>query len=219
MKRSAQLLLTFTLIFILAGCSLFRSQKTGTLFSFEYEGNTYEIAGYTNEEGESTNYLTFREQNNLVFRAVDHHRSGIIDQVLSGSITVEEANDIYQAGIRIAMEQGLFKNIDRYRTFEFKYDNYQLMVETYQIREGEFHNRFVIFNLNWDLVAVYWDDDSDGTVDRTDSGDLGMDVVQNLYSIVLDRAGDANRLIETDSGQIIISKNSRPNNGLAGIYE
>lgn len=219
MKRSAHLLLTFTLISILAGCSLFRSQQTGTLFSFEYEGKVYDISGYTNEVGESVNYLTYRDNNDLVFRAVDHHRSGVIDQVVSGSITVKEANIIYQAGIRIAMEQDLYKNIDRYRTFEFKYDDYQLMVETYQKREGEFHNRFVIFDLNWELEASYWDDNSDGTIDRIDTGDLDMDTVQNLYSLALDRAGDADRLNETDSGQIIISKNSKLNNNLAGVSQ
>ena len=57
MKHSAKLLLPLVLLFFIAGCSMFRTQQTGTMFTFEYEGKTYEIAGYTNEVGESANYL------------------------------------------------------------------------------------------------------------------------------------------------------------------
>lgn len=219
MKRPVQLLLTFTLVFILASCSLFRSQQSGTLFPFEYEGKTYEIAGYISEVGKSANYLTYREQDNVIFRAVDHNRTGVIDQVVSGSISVTEANKIYQAGIQIAVERNMFKNIDRNRTFESKYGDYQLMVETYQKREGEFHNRFILFNLKWELIAVYWDDDSDGSVDRSESGDLDLDTAQNLYRIVLDKAKESRRLLETDDNQFIISKNTKRNKELIGVSQ
>jgi len=82
MKHSAKLLASLILLFFVAGCSMFRTQQSGTLFSFNYEGKTYEIAGYTNSAGESANYLTYRENESVQFRAVDHNRSGIIDQIM-----------------------------------------------------------------------------------------------------------------------------------------
>lgn len=196
---------------------MFRTQQSGTLFSFEYEGETYEIAGFTNEAGESANYLTHRENENVAFRAVDHNRTGIIDQIVSGSISMLEANEIYQAGIQIAIEKDLFKNINRNRTYETKYDDYQLMVETYLKREGEFHNRFLIFNLQWELIATFWDDDSDGAIDRRESGEIEIDPAQDLYSIVLERAEESGRLIETDDSQRIIKKNLKRDKNIARV--
>jgi len=61
MKYSAKFIVPLILIFFVTGCSMFRTQQSGTLFTFNYEGKTYEIAGYTNSEGESANYLTYRE--------------------------------------------------------------------------------------------------------------------------------------------------------------
>jgi len=219
MKHSAKLLASLILLFFVAGCSMFRTQQSGTLFSFNYEGKTYEIAGYTNSAGESANYLTYRENESVQFRAVDHNRSGIIDQIMSGSISIMEANKIYQAGIRIAMEKDLFKNIQRDRTFEVAYNEYQLLVETYQKRKGEFHNRFILFDLNWELIGSFWDDDSDGELERVESGDVELDFAQNLYSIALQRAGESNRLHETDENQKIISKNSSRSRELAGVSQ
>jgi len=217
MKNSAKLLLPLILLIFIASCSMFRTQQTGTLFTFEYEGKTYEITGYTNEVGESANYLTHRDQNNVVFRAVDHSRSGIIDQIVSGSVTVMEANEIYQFGIQIAMEQDLFKNIDRNRTFESEYGDYRMMVETYQKQKGKFHNRFLLYDLNWELIGVFWDDDSDGTIDRSEAGNMEMESAQNLYTIALERAEESERLIETDESRIIISKNQKRYNKIAGV--
>lgn len=219
MKYSARILYPLLILFFAAGCSLFRPQPSGTLFTFNHDGKTYEIAGYVNEAGESANYLTYREKENVVFRAVDQNRSGIIDRIISGSISVLEANEIYQAGIQIAMENDLFKTIERNRTFEVKYGDYQLMVESYQKRKGQFHNRFVLFDLNWNLKGIYWDDDSNGTIDRTDAGDLEMDLVRELYYVAIERAGEQNRLEKTDEDQMIIRTNDKRQKDLAGVYD
>jgi hypothetical protein len=44
-----------------------------------------------------------------------------------------------------------------------------------------------------------------------------MDRVQELYSIAIQRAGEENRLDETDDGQLIIRTNKKRQNGLAGV--
>ena len=211
MKKSARYILPLILIIFLSGCSMFRSQEAGSLFLFEYQGKMYEIAGHTNEMGESANFLTHREGKKVMFRAIDHNRAGIIDQVLSGSIGVLDANKIYQAGIQIAMEEDLFKNIKRNRTYESRYGDYQLVVETYLKRNNEYHNRFLVFTLNWDLKGIYWDDDSDGLIDRSESGEVNLETARDLYSIILNEAGEDDQLIETENGQMIIGKDLNKN--------
>lgn len=219
MKSSARLFSPILILIFLAGCSMFRPQPTGTLFSFDYEGKTYEIAGYVNQMGESANYLTLREGDKVVFRALDRNRSGIIDQVVSGSMSVMEANEIYQAGIQIAMERDLFKNIEKNRTFEYQYEEYQLMVESYQKREGEFHNRFVVFDINWNMQGIFWDDDSDGAIDRRETGDIELEMAQELYSMTIQEAQRKNRIAVRDDDQIIINKNMKGKGELAGVSE
>jgi hypothetical protein len=66
-------------------------------------------------------------------------------------------------------------------------------------------------------MGVYWDDDSDGILDREDSGDLELDAAQNLYMIAIQQAAEKNRLQETEDGQILISKNKNRSRELAGI--
>lgn len=219
MKYSAIILYPLLILFFAAGCSLFRTQPTGTLFTFNLDGKMYEIAGYVNEEGESANYLTYRDNEQVVFRALDRNRSGVIDEIISGSLSILEANEIYQAGIQIAMESDMFKTIEKNRTFEMEYGDYQLMVETYQKRKDQFHNTFLLFDLNWNLQGIYWDDNSDGSIDRTDAGELAMDRIQELYSLAIERAQEQNRLEETDDGQMIIRINEKRKRDLAGIYE
>lgn len=216
MKYSAKILYPFLILFFVAGCSLFRSQPAGSLFTFTYEGKTYEIAGHSNESGESVNYLTHRDAENVVFRAVDRNQSGLIDEIVYGSISLLEANEIYRAGIQLALENDQFKSLDRKRIFEQEYGDYQLMVESYLRKEDQFHNRFVLFNLNWDLVGIYWDDDSDGTIDRADAGGLDMELVQELYSIAINSADKQNRLEESDSDQVIINAQTQRKRDLSG---
>src|SRR6056297_925677 len=215
MKESVRYILPLLLLIFVSGCSMFRYQQTGSLFLFEYQGKKYEIAGHTNERGESANYLVHREGKKIVFRAIDHNRAGVIDKVMSGSIGVLEANEIYQAGIKSAMEENLVKNIKRNRTYESKYGDYRLVVETYLKRNKEFHNRFLLFTLNWELKGIYWDENSDGLIDRRASGEVDLETAQNLYSIILDEAEEEDQLIETENGQRIIGKELKRNSDIA----
>lgn len=215
MKKSARYILPLVLVIFVSGCSMFRTQQNGSLFLFEYQGKMYEIVGHTNQMGESANYLIHRERKNVVFRAVDHNRAGIIDQVMSGSIGVLEANEIYNAGIQIAMEEDLFKNIKRDRTYRSEYGDYRLVVETYLKSDNEFHNRFLLFTMNWDLEGIYWDDDSDGLIDRSESGEVDLETAQNLYSTLLEEAEEDNQLTKTENGQMIIGKELKSNSDIA----
>ena len=116
------------------------------------------------------------------------------------------------------MEKDLFKNIDGNRSYEVEYADYQLVIETYLKRDDEFHNRFVLFTLNWELVGIFWDDNSDGTIDRSETDEIELSEAQKYYTIALEKAQEDERLIETDNEQIIIRKNNRNYRGVAGVY-
>jgi len=203
MKRIATIL--FPLIFLLAGCALISQQPGNTLFTFEFEDNHYEIAGYTDEDGETANFLIQRDNDRILLRAIDHSQTGSIDNVMSGPLSLEEANRIYLAGLQIAMDMDRFKEIEKRRIFETTTDEYRLVVESFRSERHHFQNRFKIYDLNRVLLGIYWDINSDGVIDRTKKGDLNPELVNELYSLTLQRADEDNRL-KSSQGQLIITQ-------------
>lgn len=219
MKSSAQILIILLSLFLVVGCSMFRTQPTGTLFVFDYEGETYEIAGYGTLEGESANFLVYRDGEDIIFRVMDRNRTGVLDRVVSGSVSIEEANRIYRAGIQIAMMEDQFKSIDLERTYEIKSDDYRLVVESYPKHEGLFQNRFIIYDLNWSIIGIYWDEESNGKIDSVISGEMDMEKVQELYTVILQRAEKKGKLQQSDDNKFIIVKKAFDKSVLAGVGE
>lgn len=201
------------LLLFLAGCSLFKSPQTGSLFEFEYEDQVYEIAGFTSEDGESVNMLIQRdpETDEVYFRVMDENQTGVLDRVITGEISLEEANRIYQAGIRIAQQQDQYKSIERDRTYETETDDFRLIVESYMNREDSPFNRFIIYDLNWNLLGVYFDEGSDATLNRIQEQESEIDITtaQELYMQAIDRASEDNKLEKNSDSQVIISKDAK----------
>lgn len=220
MKYSARISITLFLLIFVAGCSLFRSQSAGSLFIFDYEGKTYEIAGYNNStEGESANFLIQRMGDDVILRVMDRNRTGVLDRVITGDISIQEANNIYQEGIRIAIHEDQFESLSRERTFNIRSDDYRLVVESYLKLEDQFQNRFIIYDLHWVLLGIYWDEESDGIIDRFDTGELAIDKVQELYTVALQEAQEEGKLQDSDDNQFIISQKSSDKSELAGFYD
>lgn len=205
------ILYSIPLLMIMAGCSLFKTQQNGSLFVFEYEGQTYEIAGFTGEDGESVNMLLQRdpESDAIYFRVIDENQTGILDRVITGDINLKDANRIYQAGIRIAQQQDQYKSIDRERTFETETDEYRLIVESYLKRQNSPFNRFIIYDLNWNLLGIYFDEGSDATLNRQQEADVEMTTAQELYNVAIERAGENNKLEKSSDRQVIITQDSK----------
>lgn len=194
------------LSFAIAGCSLFKSQPKGSVFSFDYEGKTYQIVGYNEIEGESANFLIYREDDTVLFRVIDRNQTGTLNDVLSGDISLSEANRIYQAGITIAMEQEQYREKDRQRSFETEMEEYRAIIESYVKNWETPRNRLVIYDLNWRLIGIFWDENSNGIVDTVDYGDMEIGTAQSLYETALNRAGSQGRLDKNDSNTFIISR-------------
>ncbi len=189
----------------MAGCALFSQRPGHSLFIFEFEDTHYEIAGFFNEDGESANFLILRDNETILFRAMDYNQTGVIDRVLSGPVSLEEANRIYMAGMEIAKEMNQFKEIERNRLFETVTDDYTLIVESIRSEGNQFQNRLLIYDHQWTLLGIYWDTNSDGAIDRTDRGELDPELVEELYSLALQRAADENRLKSDRDGRLIIT--------------
>lgn len=206
MKYRIQNLFLFFLLLYIAGCASVRPQPANTLFSFEFENSTYEIFGVTSEEGESVNFLVYREDNNTIFRVIDYNQDGVLDRVINGSVDLAEANDIYQEGIRQAREQDLFREIEQAREYEISHNSYRLVVQSLIKDRQSYQNRFIIYNSDWIVLGIYWDDESDGILTRIEKGEIELSDAQTLYELILQRASEENRIEDSGDERFIITK-------------
>jgi len=191
--------------FVLAGCASVPTEPTSTSFSFDFEDSTYQIIGIMNEEGERMNFLLHRQNDSTLFRVIDLNQDGIMNRVVTGTIDLDRANVIYNEGIRQAIEKGQFKETAQLREFDTIYDDYRLQVQSNIISRDQFQNRFIIYDLDWIILGVYFDEDSDGTLTILELGEINMEDAQNLYEVVLHRASEKNRIDASHSGRYIIS--------------
>jgi len=199
---------TFLLFFLLylAGCASVRHQPAHTLFSFEFDNSTYEIIGLNTEEGENVNFLIHRENDNTIFRVIDYNQDGVLDRVITGSIDLVDANLIYQEGIRQARERDRFREIEKYREFEITYNDYRLVVQSIPEGRTSYQNRFHIYDKDWVLTGVFWDEDSNGELTRIEIGEIELNEAQLLYDVILQRASEDNRIDERFDDRFIITK-------------
>jgi len=190
----------------MAGCASVRHQPTTNVFSFEYENSTYEIIGITSEEGESVNFLVQSKNDSNIFRVIDYDQDGILDRVITGSIDLEEANKIYQEGIRQAVEQDRFRELEIYREYLITHEEYRLVIQSFSEGKDGYQNRFFIYEPDWIVVGIFWDDEADGTLSRIERGEMNLEYAQQLYDLILERAAEENRIDERFEDQFIITK-------------
>ncbi|CAN5381913.1 hypothetical protein BH23BAC3_BH23BAC3_15150 [soil metagenome] len=206
MKYFIQYPFLFLFLLYIAGCASVRHQPAHTLFSFELDNSTYEIIGLNTEEGESVNFLIHRENVNTIFRVIDYNQDGTLDRIITGSIDLMDANTIYQEGIRQAMEQDRFREVEQFREYEITYNNYRMVIQSVSEGRTIYQNRFLIYDTDWILIGVFWDEDSNGELTRIDMGDIELNDAQLLYDEILQRASEDNRIDERFEERFIITK-------------
>lgn len=197
----------FLLLFLfMSGCLLFRQQPEGTYYSFEYQGEMYEIIGVQSDQGETANFLVERENGGVVFRAIDRNQEGTLEQVLSGDIELERANRIYREGIRLAQEEGRYNEIEKFREFLYRYGSVRLVLRS-TIKEGDtFVNLFVIYDDDGSVVGIYRDAGSDGVITDVDKGKTELEDARELYKMLLNRAREENRIDDSYPDRFIITE-------------
>lgn len=194
MKNISYILILF-FSFLVMSCGTTKDYLPSSAYTFQYEGNNYQIVGYTSTSGEGLNYLISRDdEDNIIFRAVDSDRSGRLDSIETGEITLDDANQIYRAGIFMAMDQNKHDGQRTDREFVANIGDLNFAIETYPRPNGEYQNRFFIYDLDWNLLGTYWDSTSNGIIDEVEQGETSLNDAQLYYEKVLELAHNKERL-------------------------
>lgn len=201
-KQLHYILLLF--IFSVAGCGTSKDTASGSIFSFELDGNSYQIIGYTASWGESANILLQLRDDQPVLRAIDYDRNGSLDVLVYGESTIEEANQVYRRGIALALRDRKLKQEKSPGEFELETDDFIFIVETFWEEENGYVNRFFIYYKNWNTAGMYRDNGSNGILDRAEKGGITLEEAQQHYEMVLEKAEEKSRLESRDDNRFII---------------
>lgn len=197
------LVLTLLFLFTLLSCGTTKETVPDSVFNFQFENNEYEIIGLTDSSDREINYLVQYGDNEVLFRAIDSNRNGSLDDLLTGDISLTEANRIYKAGINMAMSQGKHRGESTDREYVVNIDNLNFAIETYPSEETKYRNRFIIYDLEWNLLEMYWDNGSNGTLDEIEQGDGSIENAQIHYNNVLERAAQERHMEDSEEYLII----------------
>ena len=202
--------LLFVLLVYLTACGTTKEQVKKNMFSFSYEGNDCKITSVNTASGEGSNYLSIMDENKKeILTATDLNQDGTIDQILQGEYSLEVADLVYKHGISIAQNSGNYQERQPSRTFESSVEEITLTVSSYLIDKDTPNNRLMITNRVTGAESILLDLDANGILDRTEKGELEMEIAQKYYTWLLSKAKQEHRVVIKD-GIYLITTNKMP---------
>lgn len=132
-------------------------------------------------------------------KAIDYDRDMYLDKVLSGDLSLETAQEFYDAGLNIAKERGLVKHEQNSKSFDFNSGNYKYRVTTVFTPDGIINNFSAISEYNTCLAQDY---EADGTLDKRVSNH-NISNIQEMYQNTL-KEGLQTKNIEEIDGKFLV---------------
>lgn len=201
MKRSYPILV---IVLVCLNCASRKNIIQLSGFSFEYRGNEYRIESVTPNFLVGYNLLILEKDGVPVMKARDKEQNGQIDEVMIGSLSVAEADLIYQAGLKIGREKGYIRTKIMAREYRTKDSNYNYVLVTYILAVGDVYNQFsVVERFIGQKRAVLVDLEANGILDQWKQGDREIGYYQKLYKEVLEK-GLHEKRIQKKSGHYIV---------------
>ena len=200
------------LIFAFAvwGCRSTSLPAEVSQFSFFYDRLEYTIYSIRPVGGNPANYLLLREDARVVLRAKDDDLDGILDTLLVGDISLEEANAIYARGIAEAVLAGKYQTSEPIRIYVQEQEaGGTYTIQSYKETAGSLYNMFSIQGVERSDIAVFVDFRADGTLDRLESGSADLEKSQALYERMLGEGVDAGKILRDNGAFIVLPANER----------
>ncbi|MDZ7757687.1 hypothetical protein [Rhodohalobacter sp.] len=191
-------------LLIVMGCASTEPRTESSKFEFQFEEQTYEIIGLVSPDGESLNDLVLRDGREIVFWARDQNQDGAMDRVMRGDISLERANEIYKAGIRLAAEQGKYEQKPHPRTFEFVDEQYIYTLVTVMGDSESSYNLFSVYNIETEVETKMRDSNHNGRLDENQFESEEYIRWQRLYKRALEKGVNERRVQMTDEGTYIV---------------
>ena len=174
-------------------------------YTFQYQGKEYRIQSVTPTHSEGYNILSLREQDTLIFKAIDKEQDGRLDEVMIGYLSLEEAEIIYNEGIAEGERRGYIRKRTFAREYRYKDDFRNYILATYVLVSGEIYNKLIIMDRSTFRSQVeVIDSDADGKLDEVVEGTESLGTYQKMYQFVIDKGSQVNRVRKENGKWIVI---------------
>jgi hypothetical protein len=154
---------------------------------FNYGGEEYKIISYSTEDTEGYNYLIKEENDNVIIKCIDQQQDGVIDEVITGNISLDEANTIYSDVITMAEIKGSVKKKYFKRYYGTTVNDYYYDIKTYILASGQQYNIFSVMNYTTNSTVTLEDEKADGRLDNFQNGNGKLEEYQRLYKMVIQK--------------------------------
>ena len=151
-----------------------------------FDEREYSIVSIKVHPNAPTNYLLLREQDAFRLRARDNNLDGVLDTLLLGTLSLEQANEIYAYGLSKAIDEGRYNRHKPSRVFSLTFEEGSYAIQSYEQPTGTWNNRFIIYNSENEIQVSVLDQKADGNLDRVERGQEDMIINQPIYDNVLD---------------------------------
>ncbi len=195
MKRI--IILCVTGVWFFSGCQPKAPKIEIGGYTFGYEGKNYRIESITPNFLEGYNVLSKFEEDKIVFKAMDREQDGVLDEVVIGDLALEEARIIYREGLKEGERRGYLHMRTFAREYRIRIGHNQYILATYILALGDVYNKLTLKDIaNKESILV--DMDSDGILDKIESGDKTLGEYQKFYRLVLDEGLQYKKITRTD---------------------
>jgi hypothetical protein len=197
-RRSITALVFFLSTVILIGCASKKSQISLSRYQFKLNNRIYRIHSISSEDkNESHNELISEN-----FLAIDLDQDRIIDRIILGDVSLQQAQKIYDFGLyRLANENKLRLKIPDANRFLYENSDFLYEIKSFQTNKNHFFNEFKIIDRRQIIpeIIVIIDKQADGFLDEVLKGTPNISIVQSIYSDIIEKGLHKQKMIEQDN--------------------
>lgn len=192
-------------ILLLCSCAQEELRVKASQYRFNLNTETYRLRSITSED-ESKFYNELIGPN---FMAVDFDQDRILDCILLGEASLDEAQAVYEHGLNeLSKENKLQLRMPTAKRYLQESDDLRLEIISFQRTNGQPFNEFKMTGTRQmvsPLVNVFVDRNADGTLDEVLKGAIALEKAQAQYTQMIETGLQQQALIRAN-GMILVKE-------------
>ena len=185
------------------GCSSTSYQSEESRYSFLYNDQEYAILSRSLITGKSVNYLLMQGRDALLLSARDDNIDGVLDTLLIGDSSLENANTVYSYGMALAVTEGKYRQNQPSRVYYQRTEEGFYAIQTYEQSPSIWYNRFIIYDAVEKNEIILLDRNADGILNQIEAGNADLNASQPLYRNFLKAGVEAGQIVNINGSFVV----------------
>jgi hypothetical protein len=195
----------FLCIVTLYGCASQKPQLNVSQYRFNYNDQAYRIRSISLEDKKES-YNEIIGQN---FLAIDFDQDRVIDRILLGEVSLNEAQKIYEYGLdEVTRENKLYVRVSSNHRYVHENPDFHLEIRSFRPTNAHPFNEFKIVDSRQMVspqTIVIVDKNADGTLDEVLKGTVALEEAQCRYTEAIE-AGLRKGELAKVNGMILVKE-------------